>query len=135
MIQRAMERIMRQAEQPGGSIAYRTMIVGSDGMRFDGPKRVIDVKRMESLGEQHVYDTKGLRVYLFRDYQNDICTMSKENSIALVRMDDAWGQNSRRTINRLYEKISQPGEKSIDRRLLSMMLWLDASSQILDAQK
>lgn len=78
----------------------------------------LDIDRMERVGETSVYSTKG-RVILI------------ENGVPLIRLDDAFGQNTRRTINRVFEKIDQPTKRRVDRRLLPLMFWMDVAKKII----
>ena len=77
----------------------------------------LDVDRMERLGEASVYSVKGEVILL-------------EKSVRLTRLDDAFGQNTRRTLNRLFEKIGQPTKQRVDRRLLPLMFWMDVVRKI-----
>ncbi|OUS37251.1 hypothetical protein A9Q94_06520 [Rhodobacterales bacterium 56_14_T64] len=79
----------------------------------------IDFQRMETLGEQFVYDIKGKAIFLMRD-------------VPLVRMDDCWGKNSRRTMNRLLEKIDRPSHQLVAFCNLSRMFWLDVHALVLE---
>lgn len=81
---------------------------------------VLDLERMETLGEQFVYDTDGKTVHL-------------EDDVPLIRLDDSFGANPRRTMNRFFQKADQPSSQCVDHRLLSMMFWADASRKISGA--
>ena len=55
----------------------------------------LDIERMERMGEAFVYSTKGKVIYL-------------EPGVPLVRLDDSFGENTRRTLNRMKEKLKNP---------------------------
>jgi len=78
-----------------------------------------------------VYDHDGYDVYLYRDFKDEAAPKPKGASMKLTRMDDVWGANSRRNMNRLFEKIEAPAQRAVDRRLWPMMFWLDVSWQLL----
>ena len=77
----------------------------------------LDIERMERVGETPVYSTSGKMILI-------------EEGVPLVRLDDAFGQNTRRTLNRVFEKISQPSKRRVDRRLMPLMLWMDVAQKI-----
>ncbi|MEM8625383.1 MAG: hypothetical protein AAGG47_17925, partial [Pseudomonadota bacterium] len=81
----------------------------------------LDIGRMEFRGEAGVYSTEGRGILLLQDERHP------SRSIPLVRLDDAFRENPRRTLNRLFEKIANPASKSVDRRLLPLMFWLDVA--------
>lgn len=81
--------------------------------------RVLNIKRMEFVGEQFVYDIGGKPIFL-------------EKGVPLIRMDDCWGENSRRTINRHFEKIDRPSTQQVDKRRLPMMFWMDISMKAME---
>jgi len=79
----------------------------------------VDIDRMERVGETSVYSTKGNVILI-------------EEGVPLIRLDDAFGQNTRRTLNRVFEKIDQPNKRRVDRRLLPLMFWMDVARKIID---
>lgn len=79
----------------------------------------LDIERMERVGEISVYSTKGKVIFL-------------EQGVSLIRLDDAFRQNTRRTLNRVFEKIEQPIGRRVDRRLLPLMFWMDVTRKIID---
>lgn len=132
MLQRAMSRVIEFSKQGSEIIHDGAETRLSCGRKIKGPKQVLDIARMERFGEASLYDTKGQRVFLIRDFKDEALEQPKGLTLPLIRMDDAWRMNSRRTINRHYEKIEHPSQRAVDRRLLSMQFWLDASAQILN---
>lgn len=80
---------------------------------------VLDIERMERGGEASVYSKGGTIIFL-------------EDGVPLTRLDDAFGENTRRTINRLFEKINRPSKRRVDRRLLPLMFWMDVVRKILE---
>jgi hypothetical protein len=79
----------------------------------------VDIDRMERVGETSVYSTKGKVILI-------------EEGVPLIRLDDAFGQNTRRTLNRVFEKIDQPNKRRVDRRFLPLMFWMDVARKIID---
>jgi hypothetical protein len=130
-IQRAMSRIDKFALRNGGSIFWSAEIRWSEGNRSRGPRQKLDVKRMERAGEATVFDCEGNDIYLTRDFKDEKASKPKGVSMKLIRIDDAWRAGSRRTMKRLYDKVDVPSLRAVDRRLLPMMFWLDASWQLL----
>ena len=81
----------------------------------------LDIERMERSGEAWVYDVKGDLIMIHcRD----------EVPIPLLRIDDSFGEYSRRMINRHLEKIDAPSTRGVDRRLRSFMFWEDVAIKI-----
>lgn len=135
MIQRTMDRII-EFHKKGGKVYHDgAEVLFRGGSRAKGPMQELNVARMERAGEASVYDANGQRVFLALDFHSQLKKNAAMNSVPLVRMDDAWGANSRRTVNRFYEKIETPSERAVDRRLWSMMFWLDVSHQIMNLNK
>lgn len=81
----------------------------------------LDISRMERTGESFVYDQGGEFV---------LVNLQGESPIALVNIDDSFGSNTRRTLNRLFEKIEAPNGRAVDRRLRSMAFWTDIAINI-----
>ncbi|MCA8883380.1 MAG: hypothetical protein KDA50_06490 [Rhodobacteraceae bacterium] len=81
----------------------------------------LDIGRMETLGEAYVYSTKGKAIYL-------------EPGIVLTRLDDSFGENTRRTLNRMKEKLKNPCTQRVDKRLLPLMFWMDVARKIIEFQ-
>ncbi len=86
--------------------------------------RTIDIERMETKGEEFVYTTKNEIVFLLDDG-------AKIDKCPLVRLGDAFGASSRRTMNHLYEKIDNPSNQCVDIRRLPLMFWLDVAMSIM----
>jgi len=84
----------------------------------------IDMARMEYTGERTAYSTEG-KVILLQD-DVDPC-----DTIELVPFEDSLGRNTRRTINRHFEKIEQPSKTSVDRRLICFRFWESVALSIL----
>lgn len=82
----------------------------------------LDIGRMERGGEASVYSTKGKVIFL-------------EDDVPLTRLDDAFGENTRRTINRVFEKVARPLKRRVDRRLLPLMFWMDTARRIIERQE
>lgn len=81
------------------------------------------LERMETLGEAHVYDVDGQKISLH---------CANEAPLYLVRVDDCFRRNTRRTINRHFEKINNPSNRAVDRRLRSLMFWEDVAIKIAE---
>lgn len=81
----------------------------------------LDIERMERVGEASVYSTKGKIIVL-------------EDGVPLTRLDDSFGENTRRTMNRVFEKVARPSNRRVDMRLLPLMFWKDAARKIIEAQ-
>lgn len=79
----------------------------------------LDIERMERLGEASVYSGAGKIIFL-------------EDSVPLIRLDDAFGENTRRTINRVFEKAARPSKRRVDKRLLPLMFWMNAARRIIE---
>lgn len=133
MIQRAMARI-EDYHGEGGVICYAAGIRWKDGRRGRAPLQQIDFERMERSGEAAVYDVDGLQIYLLRDFKDEASKKPRFLSVPLSPLGDCWRGNSRRTINRMYEKIETPSTRAADRRLWSTMFWLDVSRRIMGVQ-
>ncbi|WP_299500459.1 hypothetical protein [uncultured Roseobacter sp.] len=86
----------------------------------------VDLDRMESLGEMHVYDVDRAKISV---------ACHNENQILLVRSDDCFGENTRRTLNRHFEKIYDPSKRAVDRRLRSFMFWEDVAIKIKEKRE
>jgi hypothetical protein len=82
----------------------------------------LDIGRMERGGEASVYSTRGRVIFL-------------EDKVPLTRLDDAFGENTRRTINRVFEKVARPLKRRVDRRLLPLMFWMDTARRIIERQE
>jgi len=82
----------------------------------------LDVERMERVGEASVYSTKGKVIFL-------------EKCVPLTRLDDAFRQNTRRTLNRVFEKTVQPTKRRVDKRLLPLMFWMDIARKLIVARQ
>lgn len=82
----------------------------------------LDLLLMEETDDPFVRDINGTYVTLMK-------------GVPLTRLDESWGENSRRTINRFFEKIEKPSKQAVDKRLLSMMFWVDLSWKIVEHRK
>lgn len=83
----------------------------------------LDVGRSEYSGEAYMYSTRGETVYLDRD-----C------SVKLCRIDDVFGADTRRTLNRIFARSEGVGLYRVQYRQLSLIAWLDIARKILDLQ-
>jgi len=133
MIQRAMARIEDYHDE-GGFICYASDVRWKDGRRGRGPWQQLDFERMERSGESAVYDVNGLQIYLLRDFKDEASKKPRFLSVPLSPLGDCWRGNSRRTINRMYERIETPSTRAVDRRLWSTKFWLDVSWQLVETQ-
>lgn len=88
----------------------------------------LDIDRMERSGEQSVYDIHGEKVVLLLCRDGKLC---EGEQTTLLGLDRCWGANPSRTINRLFEKIGQPGARKITGEALSRMFWLAISDSII----
>lgn len=80
---------------------------------------ILDIERMETRGEAFVYDTDGKLVHL-------------EDGLPLGRSEDCFRASARRTMSRFLKKADTPSKQCVDRRLLPMMFWIDASRKIME---
>jgi len=94
----------------------------SGGCIVTATGEVLDIERMERLGEAFVYSSEGNVIYL-------------EPGIPLVRLDDAFRENTRRTLNRMKEKLRKPCTKRVDKRLLPLVFWLDVAKKIIEHEE
>ncbi|MGH1356535.1 MAG: hypothetical protein ACRBBS_15840 [Thalassovita sp.] len=85
----------------------------------------IDMARIERSGERTAYSTEG-KVILLTDKADPY------NVIELVPFEESLGRNTRRTINRHFEKIDQPSKTSVDRRLVPFRFWESVALSILE---
>lgn len=83
--------------------------------------QILDIERMERAGELIVYNKSGETVLI---------NAQDEDPITLVNIDDCFRMNSRRTLNRLFEKIECPGTRAVDRRLRPLVFWIDIAIKI-----
>lgn len=90
------------------------------------PSGLLDLERMETNDEHFVFLKDGKPALL-------------EPEVPLLRIDDCWGRNSRRTLNRLRKRIATPSAERTDQRLPPMLFWLDTYRKIrmrgVDPQK
>lgn len=82
----------------------------------------IDMTRLEYRGERTAYSVDG-KVTLLGD------------GIELIRVEDSWGSNTRRTWNRHFEKINNPSSSSVDRRLIPGHFWEEVAVRIIEFRK
>jgi hypothetical protein len=78
----------------------------------------LDIERMERDGELTVYSKQKATIYL-------------QKPVPLVRLDEAFGCDPRRTLNRLFEKIEKPNTRATDAGLLPAIFWLDLARKIM----
>lgn len=77
----------------------------------------LDLDRMEQTEEPFVRRVDGKLITLLP-------------GLKLKRLDEAFGENTRRTMNRLFEKIQAPGRQAVQGRMLPLMFWLDVARKI-----
>ena len=79
---------------------------------------VLDIERMETLGESKAYNTDGNAVLFVKD-----CSLSN--------LENSFTKCPRRAMNRFFEKASQPSVHCIEDRRLPMIFWLDIARKII----
>lgn len=83
---------------------------------------VLDIERMETLGETIVYSIDGEPIYLEKD-------------VPLENIETAFKASTRRTINRMREKLHKPNRQRVDKRLLSTLFWMDVSKKLIERRE
>lgn len=82
----------------------------------------IDMTRLEYRGERTAYSMDN-KVIILGD------------AIELVRVEDSFGSNTRRTLNRHFEKIGNPSSSCVDRRLIPGQFWEEVALRVIEYRK